>query len=194
MHKQKHKPEINKNIVPISQQAKQSIDYIFSKSAMTSLTQGSGDLCHVVQLPYNQVNQFSDKNIVVFTISSFLFRVLTIFHIGDDAATQKYFHRGINEKSFSEIFSEAGNLCTGAMNRELLRYFPHLGMSTPYTLSGGCLQFINKLNPGHQSLHAITINDSIKLHATVCVCGYAPMDFAAEKNDLAHSTGELEMF
>jgi hypothetical protein len=178
----------------ISQQSKQSIDYIFAKSARKSLILDPGDVCDIEMLNENCGHNFLEKDFVVLTISSFLFRVLTIFHIGEDEATKDYFLKKSPNKSLTEVFSEVGNLCSGAMNHELLQHFPHLGMSTPYTLSSRCLAFLSELNPGHLSRHAITINGSARLQATVCMCGYAPIDFKVDTAATIDTSGELELF
>jgi hypothetical protein len=178
----------------ISQQAKQGIDYIFAKSAKKSLVLDPGDVCDIEMLHESMGHKFMEKDIVILTISSFLFRVLTIFHIGEDEATKNYFLKKSPNKSLTEVFSEVGNLCSGAMNHELLQHFPHLGMSTPYTLSSRCLSFLSELNPGHLSRHAITINGSARLQATVCMCGYAPIDFTVDTITTVDTSGELELF
>jgi hypothetical protein len=178
----------------ISEQSKQSIDYIFGKSAKKSLILNPDDSCVIEQMTDCKDSEFLEREMVVLTISSLVFRVLTIFHIGEDRATRNYFLSKTTDKSLLEFFSEIGNLCSGAMNQELLRYFPHLGMSTPYTLSGRCLPFLNELKPGYLSRHAITINDSVRLQATLCLCGYAPIDFAVDRNDAIDTSGELEFF
>ena len=153
-----------------------------------------GDVCEIVALNKNSDISIHEKNIVVLTISSFLFKVLTIFHIGEDEETKNYFLGTSPNKSLTEAFSEIGNLCIGAMNRELLQYFPHLGMSTPYTLSSRCLSFLSELNPEHVSRYSITINNSARLQATVCICGYAPIDFSVNREETVDTSGELELF
>ena len=180
----------------ISHQAKQGIDYIFVKAAKATLVLDKNDECSINTLPDDKGDLFREKEIVVLTISSFLFRVLTIFHISDDPETKKYFLKNTTNKSktFSEVFSEVGNLCSGKMNHELLRYFPHLGMSTPYMLSSRCLPFLNELKPGYISRHDIRINGSAHLQATICLCEYAPVDFTVDKNIVVEETGELEFF
>jgi len=152
------------------------------------------DVCEIEALNENTGSMFHEKDIVVLTISSFLFKVLTIFHIGDDEETQNYFLSKSPTKSFSEVFSEVGNLCSGAMNRELLQYFPHLGMSTPYTLSSRCFSFLSELNPEHVTRYSITINNTARLQATICMCGYAPIDFSVNTSVTADTSGELELF
>lgn len=178
----------------ISQQAKQGIDYIFAKSVKANLALSPGDVCDIQMLSGNKSGEFSEKSIVVLTITSFLFRVLTIFHVDEGPEMRNYFLKGVTDKTFLEVFSEIGNLCAGSMNRYLLHHFPHLGMSTPYILDGRCIQFINELNPGYLSRHAITINDSVRLQATLCMCVYAPIDFVVDKSVTEEETGGLELF
>lgn len=179
----------------ISAQAKQGIDHIFTKSARKSLVLDQEDSCEINAVSGNEVRRINgESDAVILTISSFLFKVLTILHIGDDEATRSYFLRKPDCKSVTEAFSELGNLCTGAMNHELLRYFPHLGMSTPYALKGKSLAYLPDLNPTHLSHHDIVINGQARLQATVCVCGYAPLDFSVDTSDTADSSGELELF
>ncbi len=178
----------------ISEQAKQSIDYIFEKSARKSLLRSADDRCEIEILPSRMTKEILEEDIFVLTISSFIFRVLTVFHVGRDTVTREYFHVDSANRAFEEVFSELCNLCSGAMNHELLRYFPHLGMSTPYRLSGHSLPYLMELNPGYLSRHAITINDSVRLQATICVCNYAPLDFVVDKAEVVEMSGELEMF
>lgn len=178
----------------ISLQARQSIEYIFTQSARKSFQLDPADYCNIELLQGGVQHKHHEKDVIVLTISSFLFRVLTIFHIGEDAETRNYFLNGRAEKSLTEVFSEISNLCSGAMNAELLRYFPHLGMSTPCTLSGRCLPFLSELKSGHMSHFNITINGAARLQATLCMCGYAPVDFALDKTAAAVETGELEFF
>jgi hypothetical protein len=67
-------------------------------------------------------------------------------------------------------------------------------MSTPYTLSSRCIAFLGELKPGYLSRYAITINGSVKLHATLCVCEYALLDFAVDMTAAQEETGGLELF
>ena len=178
----------------ISDQAKKGIDHIFMMSAKSRLALDSGDTCAIEPMKESKLNEMPEKNIVVLTISSMQFRLLMIFHIDENPATRAYFVRDAKDKTFGDVFSEVGNLCCGAMNHELLRHFPHLGMSTPYTLSSQCVAYLGELKPGYLSRYAITINGSVQLHATLCVCEYAPLDFAVDTTAAQEETGGLELF
>ena len=178
----------------VSAQAKASIDHIFTSSVKAHLPLGGDDSCAIERVTDKKAGEFPEKTIVILTISSFLFRLVTIFHFDENPATRDYFAGDAVDKSLDEVFSEAGNLCCGAMKREVSRYFPHTGMSTPYTLSSRCISFLDELKPGYTARYAITINGAVQIHATVCMCNYAPIDFVVDKSAAEEETGALEMF
>jgi len=177
----------------VSDRAKQAVEQIFVKAARESMALGPGNACEVRPLSAGG-GEFPEGNLVVFTISSFLFRLLTIFHVQENPATVGYFVRDGAKQSFSEIFSEVGNLCCGTMNRDLLRIAPHLGMSTPYTLGSKCVRYLDELKPGHVARFAIIIDGAELLQATLCFCEYAPVDFALDAPAEEQETGALELF
>jgi len=86
------------------------------------------------------------------------------------------------------------NVCCGTMNREFLKYYPYLGMSTPYVLLKASTDFISVLNPGYVNHFRIVINDSVVLHATLCICNFGCVDFKEDASIIEEDTGELELF
>jgi hypothetical protein len=131
------------------------------------------------------------------TSASFLFRLLTVFHLRGGAVANAYFGRGRADAPPTEAFGEVANLCCGAINRELARYVPHLGMSTPYVLHSPCLQFLADLSPQHVARFDVVINRDVQLGATLCLCGSAAIDFSPVTVAAAEepaSTGDLEFF
>lgn len=161
---------------------------------MKTLLLDQNDSCTIEQIPVVSMEEKREEDIYILTISSLLFKVMTIFHVGNDPQIRDYFLSLKPEVPFSEVFFEICNLCSGAMNQELLRYFPHLGMSTPYLLNGRCFSSFSELKAGYVSHHDITINACVRLQATLYLCGYAPIDFAADKEDIVDTSGELEFF
>lgn len=177
----------------ISDGAKQGIDRIFSRAASSSLALGGGDSVEVDPLPRGKLIE-PPGQLLVLTIANFSFKLLTIFHVEDNRATQQYFSKPEAGLGFADVFPEIGNLCCGAMNRELGGYFPHLGMSTPYPLDRQCLPFIDVLKPAYLAQHRIVINGDIVLHATLCLCAYAPVDFHYVASEPETASGALELF
>lgn len=177
----------------ISENAKQSINQVFSRAVRSSLAMGGDDTVEVELLSHDGADN-AHSNIVVLTISSFLFRLLTVFHVSPDQPLAGYFARGDATRTFKDTFGEIGNLCCGAMNRELGLQFPHLGMSTPHMLEGRCAQHLDDLRPSYSSRHRITINNALSLDATLCLCAYAPLDFRVEAPVEVYSGGTIEFF
>jgi hypothetical protein len=178
----------------ISSHAKDSFERIFRKAAQSRLTLDSGDACDITPLGQGETGSRLAGDVVVLTISSIVFRLILVIHFDEDASTRDYFARNAPERPFQEVFLEICNLCCGAMNQELLQYFPDLGMSTPYVLHARCVSHLEALKPGYLSSHAVTINGSVHLAATVCVCAYAPIDFIADVSTVEDTSGELEFF
>lgn len=188
----------------ISAHARDSFERILHKAARSRLARSSHDPCEIVPRVVRQtgaattptevdpVNQHA--NVVVLTISSIDFRMLLVLHFDEDDATTAYFAGEDRDKPFREVFVELGNLCCGAINQELLRYFPDLGMSTPYVLSARCVPHLSLLKPNLLASWDITLDGSVRLAATLCVCAHAPLDFNAEVSDAQDSSGELELF
>lgn len=178
----------------ISEQAKQGVNFLFTKAVKANLSVDPADIVEVAQLPDAAFSDLPGNNIVVLTISSYLFRLLIIFHVNADRATEGYFTKSGSGRSFHEVFGEIGNLCVGAMNRDMGNHFLHLGMSTPYMLESRSLPFLNELKPGYIARHQIGINSDVSLHATLCLCAYAPIDFRVDTSAADEETGAIELF
>ncbi|MGC7406070.1 hypothetical protein ACPWR0_19150 [Pandoraea pneumonica] len=187
----------------ISNHARESFERILHKAARTRLARSVDAPCEIVPLGTRQTEPANDAsidlakrhaNVVVLTISSIGFRMLLILHFDEDDATAAYFVGDAQDKSFREAFLEISNLCCGAINQELLNYFPDLGMSTPYVLSARCVPHLMQLKPNHLASWEITLDGSVRLAATLCVCAHAPLDFVAEVSETQDSGGELELF
>lgn len=178
----------------ISSNAQTSIEAILLKAARSRLPRHPDDACEIVPLAQTYDSAQPEANVIILTISSILFRLLLVFHFDDDANTRDYFGRETGEVSLRDMLLETCNLCCGAVNQDLLPYFQDLGMSTPYVLSARCLPYLKGLKPDYLSSYEITINGSVKLAATVCVCAHAPIDFVADMTAAEETSGELELF
>ncbi|NMM01225.1 hypothetical protein HHL24_25200 [Paraburkholderia sp. RP-4-7] len=178
----------------ITGHAKESFERIFRKAAQARLPLDSGDTCEIAPLAEAGTGATADTQVVVLTISSIVFRLLLILHFDENDSTRNYYLKEADERPFQEAFLEICNLCCGAMNQELLRYFPDLGMSTPYVLSARCLGHLPELKPGLLASYSITLNGSVQLAATICVCAHAPIDFVADTSAIEETSGELELF
>jgi hypothetical protein len=178
----------------ITGNAKDSFERIFRKAAQARLPCDSAHTCEIVPIGEAGAGATQDTQVVVLTISSIVFRLLLILHFDETDSTRDYYLKEGSELPFQEVFLEICNLCCGAINQELLRYFPDLGMSTPYVLSARCLPHLRELKPAYLSSYSITLNGAVPLAATICVCAHAPVDFVADMSAVEESSGELELF
>ncbi|TAN71834.1 MAG: hypothetical protein EPN17_00345 [Methylobacter sp.] len=182
----------------ISERAQSSFDHIFKKAVLANISSSADDNCEIESV--DDLEEISEDEFVVLTISSTFFRLLVLFHFnGNDDATKNYFLKNSNleagdNNTFLDAFQEVCNICCGVMNRELHKSYLFLGMSTPYILLRQSVPFVSALNPGHVKHYRITINHSLELHATLCVCDYDIVDFAVDTSADEDSTGELELF
>ncbi len=156
---------------------------------------GAQDSWHIEPVEMGPESGSDDREgMLVITSSSFTFRMMVLLRADDSPATRSYYSASEISGAVGDTLLEATNLFCGAMNRELAHHFPHLGMSTPYALNRGCLSYIEELRPQHVSSYAITINECVRVQATLCLCGYAPIDFSVAKVTLEDTTGALELF
>lgn len=177
----------------LSDDARTGFKRIFARAARVSMAVDPGDTIVVDAWPESAFGAGADETLVVLTVSSYRFRLLTFFHLRGDPALVDYYTRGDGPRKFADVFDEFGNLCCGAMNRELGRVFGHTGMSTPYRLDGECLGFLKDLRATWVAPQRITINGTLALDATLCLCAYAPIDFRADPDEVVEATGELEL-
>ncbi|EKE17616.1 MAG: hypothetical protein ACD_10C00365G0003 [uncultured bacterium] len=175
----------------ISAQAISAIEAIFAKAARNNLALAPGDDIQVERLP-DAPFEPAERHLFIFTIASFQFKLLIIFHIDSDPLIAAYFNRSETKVAVEALFPEVGNMCCGEMNRDLGCHFPHLGMSTPYQLDRQCASHLDVLRPGHVARHRITLNNAVSLHATLCLRAYAPVDFVF--SPAAQETGTIELF
>jgi hypothetical protein len=172
--------------------AQDSFERIFFAAARTRLVTDPQHACEIA--PVSGGHAAQDEHVVLLTIASTQFRLLLLLNVKDDEATRAYYADGA-QSALVDSFMEFGNLCCGAMNQQLVAHFPDLGMSTPYALGSQCLPYLRELKPDLLRSYALTIDGTVRLGATLCICTRAPLDFAAAQSTEVHeSAGELELF
>jgi hypothetical protein len=179
----------------ISSQATDSMERIFRRAVQARLPLGADDNCEVTREDnVHAAPSRSQGNVVMLTISSIAFRMILVLHFEDDASTRAYCVSRHAEASVRDTLLEAWNLCCGAVNQELLEFFPDLGMSTPYVLGAHCVRYLDELKPDYLASFAIDINGCARFAATLGVCADATIDFIASETAIAETSGELELF
>ena len=171
-----------------------NIEQALHRAARRSLLRDPGDTCLIVENREPARNAAGEKLILV-TISSFKFRLLIIFHLDEEPALTSYFGGHDAQRSVEETFYEIANMCCGALNRDMTRDFRHLAMSVPYTLAGPCMDYIGDVRPEYISSSTLTINNSVRVRLTLCMCCSAPVSFSATGAESETTdSGTLELF
>ncbi|WDZ94205.1 hypothetical protein Herbaro_11915 [Herbaspirillum sp. WKF16] len=182
----------------ISQSARDGFDTLLQQALKASMVPAESS---VEISAIEDISAISEKKIVVLTVSSYLFRLMVMFYFTPDAATRGHFARlnrvdaeEMGEQGFMDAIAECGNLCCGILNRDLGRFFPHLGMSTPNVIDRNCAAYLQRLNAAHIRHFAVEIPESPRLHVSLCISAYDAMDFTVSAEEEDVSTGELELF
>lgn len=147
-----------------------------------------------------------EHEVVMLTVSSYRFRVLLFIHFERSEAMRSHLAAlehgvgsaltaAVHDEGFADAMMERGNLCCGALNRELSRFFPHLGMSTPCILDSSALLHLGALRPSTTRQYRAELAPDVTMHLTLAICAFADIDFAfGEEMVAASASGELEMF
>jgi hypothetical protein len=181
----------------ITERAKTSFDRLMQASLKSGLPVEGGSLA--IEPVAALDAKMKEKKVVVLTVSSYLFRLVAILYFKPDAATRAYFGRGsegpLSEADFHDRVAECGNVFCGALNRDLGKHFPHVGMSTPNIIDKDCMRYVDLLGCEQVRHYRLQVADDLALHASLCVTAYGTVDFHVEQAvEEEVSTGELEMF
>ncbi len=179
----------------LSEQGKLGLARAFDRAAKAGLLRGTDDRIEIAPAVLAPPAGQPGERVFVITASSFVFRLMTIFHVPATPASRRYYRsEHCTDEELGEALAEIVNLCGGALNRELSRHFPHLAMSIPYSLNAECLRYVQQMKPEYVSSFSITINGAIQVRATLCLSSSAPVDIPMTASEVEDHTGELELF
>jgi hypothetical protein len=182
----------------VSQRACIGFDHFVIEAARNSLALRDTQ-CMVMQVSEPAAGK---HDVVMLTVASYRFRVLLFVHFDRDLATRRHLAAltsmpldQMGEARFLDAMMERGNLCCGALNRELAQFFPHIGMSTPCLLPGGSLQHMGTLCPSVTRHYRAEVAEGLGLQLTLAICAFADIDFPFHAPVTQTATpGALEMF
>ncbi|PLP98901.1 hypothetical protein CYJ10_19135 [Cupriavidus pauculus] len=178
----------------ISAQARQSLERVLHRAVASRLVLADDDACEITRQEAQPAHDAPDDVVVVLTISSMGFRYMLFLRFCNDAASIGYFARGV-AGNLHDALLELANLCCGAINQDLVRHFPDLGMSTPYVLGGQSLAHVDSLRPDYRADFDVAIGASVQVGVTMCMFTRVPIDFhLAQEIEEDASEGELELF
>jgi hypothetical protein len=189
-------------VASVSERARQGLDQFVAAAVKSSLAQSAGDFA--IAQTDEPLAKDSEREIVMLTVSSYMFRVLLFMHFDRNAATRAHFSalanvavEGMDDDRFIDEVMERGNLCCGALNRDLALFYPHIGMSTPCILKRSSVEHVGAIKPAFTRRYRAQVGPGLAMHFTLAVCAFADFDFAFEPRaaeELEDTAGELEMF
>ena len=177
----------------LSERTVRNLSDAFLRAATATLVRQAGDQCAITPSSSAWTESKGGGGILLMTISSFTFRLVTVFQVADGESTREYYTAGVSGKTLDETFSEFANMCCGALGRELYSQFPHIGMSIPYLLEWQCARHLRDLNPRLLSSYDITLQGTARVKATLALCCERPLQFEPPVVEAAQAGGELEL-
>lgn len=183
-----------------------SLEWLYEKAVRENSAAGADTRCAMTPQPAAGAPAESAKrHLVVLTIASYVFRIVALFDFSRDAATAAHMARLVRSKTpeidgqaLDDAFAELVNMICGAVNRRLVDYFPHVGMSTPFVLEGSCSGHLATLDPAHVQSYRVQLDDAVGYGLTLCLCTArdSRFDFQVDRAEHADSasSGELELF
>lgn len=138
--------------------------------------------------------------LVMISITSYTLRVITFLHHADGPALRSQVARvtsspvdDITADAVADQIRERANLIGGALNRDLVAHFHHLGMSTPNLLERTCLEHMPSLRPLHEAHFSVRHTAGLTLGFSAYVCSTAPLDLELTDSTASAAAGELEL-
>lgn len=183
----------------ISTRATKSFDDMLVIGIKTSMGDAVSDSGAVEVLV--DPDEIQETHVVVLTVASYVFRLLVMVYFSPDDSTKAHFANithvdpaEMSEQAFLDALQECGNICCGTLNRELVRVFPHVGMSTPNIIERECANYLRALPGGHLQHFRASNNAGRNFYFGICVRDFADIDFEWAPAEEEVAAGELEFF
>ncbi len=182
----------------ISARARDSLDRMMVSALRQSVTRGDA----IAVQPVDALPATGATHMAVLSIASFSFRVVAALHFDHGPAWRGWVAEmsgqeagNLSDQAFLDRVCEMGNLCCGAINRDLGGFQAFLGLSTPQILDARCAPYFTHAGFEHVRHFRMEVRPDLSVHASLCARAYAPLDFHwAGPEPEAVESGELEMF
>ena len=130
----------------VNEEFKNEIKRTFRSSYEEAIIAGSdGSGWHIKEK--SSLKDIDESEFFVLTMSSQLFRIFILMHFSKQGPTEQYVcdvlkinPSNLDDEKFYDYLGEVGNSFLGSVKRDIGRYVPSLGMSTPNRLNKNCLK------------------------------------------------------
>ena len=191
-----------RNMTMVNDNLKQVIIDIFDQSFKNTLEDSQKN----THWSFNTHTEFPENSgssqFIMLTISSQIFRALIIISFNKDQHSEKFVsdvfnmpHSELNSEKYYDYLCEVGNIFCGMLKRELGKYFPNLGMSTPNLLDRQAIKFIDHNRTDIISHISSTYENSPLLFGSLYFISYDDIDVNTySMNAETTQSGDLELF
>ena len=145
----------------LSEHAKNSLDAIVAGALRDSLPLTPADRLHIERLPADDLHEPAASASLAQLIGGFSFRLLTALHLEEAA----------------EELVQAGQHCCQRIGDSLQQHFAGLGVARPQWQQAGLGTLVRRLRPAHVVQHRVWVNQTVVMHASLCVNAYLPLHF-----------------
>lgn len=151
----------------------------------------------------SSLEKLDTKEFYVLTMSSQLFRIFIFLHFSKNESTEKVVSDVLNltsgkldDDKFYDYLGEVGNAFLGSIKRDIGKYVPSLGMSTPNKLNIDCLKYMKSLNSTYETHSTAAFDDNILFYSSVYLVADEALNIHIDRNSFEDEvdSGELELF
>ena len=153
---------------------------------------------------FPNLDDISQEEFFMLTVCSYTFKAYNFLHFTKNKETIQFVanaldksYESIDDRLFYDYLGEVGNTFSGSFKRELGKYIPHLGMSTPNKLNQHSLLSIKDDNFGYESHYVAKVDNKKLFFGSLYVEASEELNFKVAQNaklDDDLETGELEFF
>lgn len=186
----------------VNDEFKNEVKRTFLRSFEEAFSQGT-DLSNWQFKEKQNLDNINTNEFFVLTMSSQLFRVFIFVHFTKNADTDKYVSSVLNltsgkldEDKFYDYLGEVGNAFLGSIKRDIGKYVPSLGMSTPNRLGKDCLKYMKALDANFEAHASATYDTTPLFYSSVYIVADEELNIHVDRHSHEEEvdSGELELF
>ncbi len=186
----------------ISERAKNGFNSLLSRCLEESLRSSAYPSWTLE--PVSDTKEIGNRQFIMLTVSSYDFRMVVLLHFSRNEPSLNYVAEtlqlapgALEQSRYDDYLSEVGNTFCGAYKRELGKYFPYLGMSTPNMLSAESLAYVKTWPVEHETHLRAQDGGQAQFFGSLYITSSGDIDFNPQELS-SHveevETGALEMF
>ena len=154
--------------------------------------------------PVSDVKEIGKRQFIMLTVSSYDFRMVVLLHFLRNEASLNYVAEtlqlspgALEQSRYDDYLSEVGNTFCGAYKRELGKFFPYLGMSTPNMLAAESLPYVKTWPVEYETHLRAQDEGQAQFFGSLYITSSSDIDFNPQELSSQVEeveTGALEMF